>query len=58
MGEPVWKSVGKFFKEAIFGMRSAGLLQTGVRVRALNGFAGFDPILVLIYVFTQGSGKF
>ena len=57
MVEPGWKSIGKFFKEAIFGMRSAGLMQTRVRVRALNGFAGFDPILVLFYVLRLGLWK-
>ena len=38
---------GKVFKEAIFGMRSARLLQTGVRVGVLAGFAGFGLILAL-----------
>ena len=44
--EVCWKA----FKEAIFGMRSARLLQTGVRVGILVGFAGFGPILVLFNV--------
>ena len=48
---------GKVFKEAIFGMRSARLLQTGIRVGVLNGFAGFDPSLVLFYVLRVGLWK-
>ena len=43
MGVPVWESVGRFDREAIFEMRSDGLEQTEDRVRILAGLMGMTP---------------
>ena len=45
MGVPVWKSVGRFDREAIFEMRSDGLEQTEDRVRILAGLLGLTPLV-------------
>ena len=46
MDESEWESVKRFDKEAIFEVRSRGLVWAGVRDWLLADFGGFSLILI------------